>query len=172
MQNKSLKEPMVTEKYNTRTINLKSEQRELEGERQKDMDFHFSFFICCGNDPSQPARKGVEATLEPSHSRTDGPGDLAGNKLRIKSPCHSAKTELPLDLLPCYTHVGPWVSLRLSLVQVQSDSLAVHFSSNPIDHCQIRAILRGAVNLSRTAQGTFFLTLSVAQRHLFLQQIR
>lgn len=39
-------------KYNTRTINLKSEQRELEGERQKDMDFHFSFFICCGNDPS------------------------------------------------------------------------------------------------------------------------
>lgn len=93
----------------------------------------------------------------------------------LKSPCHSAKTELPLDLLLCSTQVGPWVSLRLSSVQVQSDSLTVHSSSKPTDHCQIRTILRGAVNLSKTAQGTFFLTLSVAQRHLFLfflQQIR
>lgn len=120
------------------------------------MDFQFSFFIRCRNDPSMPARKGVEATPEPSNSKTDGPGDSAGNKFGMKTPCHSAKTELPLDLLPCYVHVGPWVSLRLSLVQVQSDSLAVHFSSKPTDHCQIRAFLRGAVNLSRTAQRTFF----------------
>lgn len=131
------------------------------------MDFRLKISICCGNNPSQPARKGVEATLEPSHSRADGPGDLAGNKLKMKSPCRRAKTELPLDLLPCCTHVGPRVSQRLGLVQVQSDSLAVHLFLNSTDHCQIRAILRGTVNLSRTAQGTFFMTLSVAQRHLF-----
>lgn len=144
-------------KYNTRTINLKSEQKEREKEKDRKIwTFNLVFSFA------------VETIQASQHVKALRPPWSQAIVELVESPCHSAKTELPLDLLPCYTHVGPWVSLRLSLVQVQSDSLAVHFSSNPIDHCQIRAILRGAVNLSRTAQGTFFLTLSVAQRHLFL----
>lgn len=135
--------------------------------REKDMDFIwyglslvFSFAVETFQD--KPKCKRAEATLEPSHGcRIVGPRDSASNKLSPKSPCHSAKTELLLDLLSCSTQVGPWVSLRLSSVQVQSDSLAVHFSSKPTDHCQITVILRGAVNLSKAAQGTFLSTLSM-----------
>lgn len=89
-------------------INLKSEHKEREGEKNRKIwTFNLVLSFAVEKIQAKPACKGVEASLEPSHSRTDGPGDLAGNK----SQCHSAKTELPLDLQPCSTHVGPWVSL-------------------------------------------------------------
>lgn len=139
---------------------MSSDHREEHTRRQRYGCVAFSFAVETFQD--NPRRKRAEATMEPSHGcRTVGPGDSAGNKLSLKSPCHSKKTELLLDLLSCSTEVGPWMSLRLSSVQVQSDSLAVHFSSKPTDHCQIRLILRGAVNLSKVAQGTFLSTLSM-----------
>lgn len=48
--------------------------------------------ICCGNNPSQPARNSVEATLERSHRSAGRSGDSAGNRFGMKSPCRRAKT--------------------------------------------------------------------------------
>lgn len=70
--------------------------------------------------------------------------------------------EMLRDLLPCRTGVERRLSHRLRLEQLQSDSLAARFFLNLADHYQIRVLLGGAVNLSRTKRGTFFTTLSVA----------
>lgn len=104
---------------------------------------------------AEPTTESVDATLEPCHSCTTVGASIWQATNSVMSPCHSA------DLLCCSAQVGPWASLSLSPAQVQSDSLQEHFSSKPSDHCQMRAILRGTVNLRPSAQGTFLWSCSV-----------